>query len=149
MSVNRCDFRMAQGRDLPAIIALLTQCGLPSGDLNAANLSGFELALGPDDRIVGIAGLDVSTDGALLRSLAVVPDWRGKAIGEALVARREAAARLAEVDTIYLLTTTAADYFRRLDYADVPRETVPPAVAAHVQFRSICPASAKCLGKRL
>ena len=149
MSANRCDFRMAQGGDLPVVIALLTQCGLPTEDLNAANLPGFELALDSDGRIIGIAGLEVSGADALLRSLAVAPDWCGQTIGEALIARREAAAKRTGVMTVYLLTTTAADYFHRLEYTDVPRETVPPAIAAHAQFRSLCPASARCLGKRL
>ena len=67
----------------------------------------------------------------------------GLPTGDLTEARRRGAA------TAYLLTTTAAEYFRRRGYTDVPREAVPAIVAGHAQFRSLCPASAKCLEKRL
>jgi amino-acid N-acetyltransferase len=66
-----------------------------------------------------------------------------------LATRREAAARQAGVGALYLLTTTAADYFRLRGYSDVARAAVPPAVAGHAQFRSLCPASATCLRKEM
>jgi amino-acid N-acetyltransferase len=127
----------------------LADAGLPADDLDAANLSGFELAIDGTGRIVGVAGLVVCGTDALLRSVVVVPDLRNRGMGVGLVARREETARAAGVGTIYLLTATAADFFRRLGYADIPREAVPAAIAHHAQFRSLCPASAKCLGKRL
>ena len=142
-------FAAATPERLPDIARFLGEASLPADDLEPANLSGFELALDGGSRIVGTAGLDIHGSEALLRSVAVVADWRGQGLGADLVARRETAARGAGVDAIYLLTTTADAFFRRLGYADTPRETVPSAVAAHAQFRSLCPASAKCLGKRL
>jgi hypothetical protein len=32
---------------------------------------------------------------------------------------------------------------------ETSRDAVPAPIAAHAQFRSLCPASARCLGKRL
>jgi amino-acid N-acetyltransferase len=142
-------FAPATAEMLPAIVRLLAEAGLPAHDLEPAILSGVELATDVEGRIVGAAGLDVFGPDALLRSVAVIPELRGRGIGADLVARREAAARVAGVGTIYLLTTTADGFFRRLGYADTPRETVPAGIAAHAQFRSLCPASARCLGKRL
>ncbi len=142
-------FETATPAQLSDITRLLAEAGLPADDLTPANLSSFDLVLDCEGRVVGMAGLDVSGRDALLRSLAVAKDWRGKGLGDHLVARREAAARVAGVSTIYLLTTTAGDFFRRLGYVDTSREIVPAAVAAHAQFRSLCPASAKCMAKHL
>ena len=143
------ELREVQAEDLPAVIALLKDCALPVDDLDSVDLEHFELAVDVEGRVIGLAGLEVTGSAALLRSVAVSPAWRGKGLGEHLVSRREGTARSAGSSTVYLLTTTAADYFRRLGYLDIPRDKVPPAVSGHAQFRSLCPASAKCLGKRL
>ncbi len=149
MNSSAYEFRALRADDLPSAVALLKTCGLPTDDLGAVNLEHFELAVDAHGRIVGLAGFDRAGSDALLRSLAVAPGWRGRGLGGALVARREAAAKIAGVSCFYLLTTSAADYFRRLGYRDVARAEVPAAIAAHAQFRSLCPASATCLGKRL
>ena len=149
MSATGSEFRAPRADDLPGVIALLKACGLPTDDLDAVSLEHFELAIDARSHIVGLAGFDRAGSDALLRSLAVAPDWRGRGLGEQLVARREAAARVAGVNRFFLLTTSAADYFRRLGYREVTRADVPSAIAAHAQFRSLCPASATCLAKRL
>ena len=149
MSAGGYQFRKCCTADLPGVIALLADCGLPVDDLSPVSLEYFELAVDTQGRIVGVAGFDRAASDALLRSLAVTADWRGRGLGEQLVARREEAAKVAGVSRFFLLTTSAADYFRRLGYHDVPRAEVPAAIAAHAQFRSLCPASAKCLSKCL
>lgn len=142
-------FAAAAPAQRPEMIRLLTAAGLPVDDIGTTDLSAFELALDAGGRIVGMAGLEVLGAAALLRSLAVVPDMRGRGLGEQLIARREAAARIAGVETIWLLTSSADAFFRHLGYADWPRDAVPAAIAAHAQYRSLCPASAKCLAKDL
>lgn len=149
MSAAEFFFRPATAADLPAVADLLTACGLPAQDLTVDVLAGFELAFAADGRLIGQIGLEAFGDIGLLRSLAVAPELRSHGIGEQLVTRREAEARRAGLTAIYLLTTTAADYFRRRAYEDVPRETVPAVIAAHAQFRSLCPSSARCLRKAL
>ena len=149
MSATNCEFRALRADDLPGVTAQLKACSLPTDDLSSVSLANFEQAVDAQGRIVGLAGFDRAASDALLRSLAVAPDWRGRGIGEALVARREAAARIAGVGAFFLLTTSAAEYFRRLGYVDVPRADVPASIGAHAQFRSLCPASATCLSKRL
>lgn len=141
--------RAALAADLPAIVGLLNEAGLPTGDL-ADGLPGrflvVEDALGA---LVGVVGLELSGRTGLLRSLAVAPAWRGQAIAARLVERCEVEARAAGADELYLLTTSAADYFLRRAYAIVARDEVPAAIAQHAQFRSLCPASARCLRKTL
>lgn len=149
LKVEGISFEAATPEVLPLIFMLLVGFELPAEDLDPTSLSGFELAFDGAERIVGVAGLNVFGHDALLRSVAVLPDWQGKGIGERLVARREAAASAAGVASVYLLTTAADSFFRHLGYADLPREDVPAAIAVHPQFRDLCPASAKCLVKRL
>ena len=149
MSAATCQWRTACSEDLPALVDLLKSCGLPTDDLAPASLAHFEVAVDKAERVVGVVGFDCASGDALLRSLAVAPDWRGHGLGEQLVARREAAAKAAGVSRLFLLTTSAADYFLRLGYHEVPRADVPAEIAAHAQFRSLCPASARCLSRRL
>jgi len=147
MSAREIEIRPAWPDDLPAVRALLGECQLPTDDLTRDILSSFFVAES-GEQLVGVAGFEVSGTDGLLRSLAVAPDERSKRLGERLVARCEAAARSAGVKSLYLLTTADA-YLRRLSYEDVPRESVPPAIAAHPQFSGLCPACAKCLKKPL
>lgn len=141
------ELRAARAADLPAVVELLEACGLPTGDLDEAMLTSFCVA--DDLGVVGAVGLEVFDTCALLRSLAVEAHQRGRGCAAHLVDWCEAEARRKGVQTVYLLTTTAAEYFRQRGYTDVPREAVPPSVAGHAQFRSLCPASAKCLAKRM
>ncbi len=142
-------FVAATPEALPGLRRLLSDAGLPVEDLAPALLAGFELALDANGRVVGSAGIELMGGDALLRSVAVAADWRGHGLARRLVVRREEAARQAGAGALYLLTTGADAFFRHLDYRDLARDAVPPQIAAHPQFRSLCPVSAKCLGKEL
>jgi amino-acid N-acetyltransferase len=50
---------------------------------------------------------------------------------------------------VYLLTTTAADYFRRRGYEPVDRDALPPAIRSTEEAARLCPASAACLRKKI
>jgi amino-acid N-acetyltransferase len=148
MNATTLEVRPAQAADLPAVVALLEGCGLPTGDVTEAMLASFCIAEA-DGRVVGTAGLEAFGAVGLLRSLAVAEARRGAGLAARLVDWCEAEARRHGAETAYLLTTTAAEYFRKRGYADVPREAVPAAVGGHAQFRSLCPASATCLRKEM
>lgn len=148
MNTSLIETRLAQTDDFPAILSLLAACRLPTDDLNVAGTGNFVVATS-GNTLVGVCGLEVFGTAGLPRSLAVDPEWRGRGIGERLVAENERRAREAGVGALYLLTTTAAPYLQRLGYETTPRDTVPAAIAAHAQFRGLCPASAQCLAKRL
>jgi len=128
---------------------LLASVGLPTEDLASVALSGFEVAYDSDVSTIGVAGLECVGENVLLRSVAVAPSWRGRSLGRRLVERREQAAGALGVRRLYLLTTSAAPFFLRIGYVVVPRSEVPELLAAHPQFRSLCPATAQCLRKSL
>src|SRR5512146_1498283 len=77
--------RPAVAGDLAAVERLLAASGLPLDGVRDA-LSTFVVAEAGHD-IVGVAGLELCCDNALLRSVAVADDWREKGLGRALVSR--------------------------------------------------------------
>jgi amino-acid N-acetyltransferase len=140
--------RPARPSDLPEIRRLLDSCGLPSGDLDASGLAGF-LVLAGAEGIGAVGGLEVYGDSALLRSVAVASERRGRRLGTAVVEALEVLARSRGIRRLFLLTTTAEEFFRRLGYAPVGRASVPVAIGGTSEFRGICPSTAVCMQKTL
>lgn len=134
--------------DFRTVMALLDEAGLPHADLTPTHLAHFRVLRDGDD-LVGVVGLEVYGEAALLRSLAVAPGRRGEGLGGRLVDAAEAHARTLGVDTLYLLTTTAADFFAARGFAVTDRAAVPEAIAGTHEFAALCPASAVCMARRL
>lgn len=132
--------RPALREDLAAVERLLTASSLPLDGVADA-LPAFVVAQAGDD-IVGVAGLEVCCDNALLRSVAVDPAWRSRGVGRALVARVISDAEARGIRGLYLLTTTAERYFPSFGFRQISRDEVPDDVRATAEFRSACPASA-------
>jgi amino-acid N-acetyltransferase len=131
-----------------AAIALLEGAGLPTADLTDECLEQF-FFFGPRAAPRGRVGLEFHGDDALLRSLVVAPDYRATQAGTALVAHIESHARAQGVTAIYLLTTTAEQYFTRLGYERTGRDHAPPAIRSTQEFSKICPAASVLMVKRL
>ena len=133
--------------DVDDVLRLLAEQQLPPDGLveHAATL----LVARDDGRVVGSAALEIYPDGALLRSVAVAATLQRQGLGRKLT---EAAINLAEAcraPAIYLLTTTAADYFPRLGFERIARADVPATVQSSVEFTSACQSTATVLRKRL
>lgn len=141
--------RAARSDDLDAIKALLVENELPVADVDAALLVDFLVAEDANGRIVGSVGLERFGRSALLRSLATARKVRKEGLGTRLLAHAELMARASDVSELWLLTTTAAGFFRRAEYADVERDTASAEVQASAQFAQLCPTSAVCMTKRL
>lgn len=134
--------------DAAQVRRLADSAGLPTADLSAADLTHF-FGCGPRDRPDGVVGLELLGAEALLRSLAVDADARGFGSGRALVAAAEQHGRDSGVDSIFLLTTTAAGFFERLGYTRVDRDAAPPSIRHTREFGELCPASATFMVKHL
>lgn len=132
--------RPARSSDMPDIAALLSDSGLPTEDIPGDG-EGVVVAV-RDDRIVGVAALEQTRDGALLRSVAVAPEHRGIGLARDLCEDRLAAAARAGVAKVYLLTTDAATYFARLGFQPVARAAVPDGIRATREYSELCPDSA-------
>jgi amino-acid N-acetyltransferase len=127
---------------------LLAACELPYQDITPAYLEHF---LGERDgqALVGVIGLELCGDSALLRSLAVSEQYRGRGIGSTLLASAGRHARSQGVKALYLLTTTAEGFFAQQGYEEIDRTMVPATVQETAEFQTLCPASAACMVKRL
>ncbi|QBK05512.1 GNAT family N-acetyltransferase [Hylemonella gracilis] len=143
-------------QDHPAVQAMLAQAHLPFEDLSPAAMPLFLGVRDPGPshdgapgNLIAIAGLEVHGDDGLLRSLLVLPEQRGRGLARELVRAQEAQANRLGLRRLVLLTETAADFFRALDYQDTDRATLSPRLQASPQFQQLCPASARCLSKSL
>ena len=97
------------------------------------------------DKIVACGGAETYPIAALIRSVAVLPDYRRHGLGRQLV--RQLLDRLAArgLREFYLLTTTAEDYFRKRGFKTIERDEVNPQVLASREFHDACPSSAVCM----
>jgi len=132
--------RPARADDLTAIEDLLTASELPLDGVREA-LPTFIVAESGAD-IVGVAGLEICCDNALLRSVAVRDAWRSQGLGRALVTRTIAEAEARRINALYLLTTSADRYFPTFGFHTITRDAVPEEIQATAEFREACPASA-------
>jgi amino-acid N-acetyltransferase len=139
-ATERAELRAATPDDLGRIESLLTASGLPLEGVRDA-LADFVIAE-HGDALVGVAGLEVCCDNALLRSVAVSEDWRSHGLGRALVTRVIANAEARGIHALYLLTTTAEHYFPSFGFRTVSRDEVPNDIRATAEFKEACPASA-------
>ena len=139
--------RAATADDLPEIERLLTDAHLPVDGV-ADSLPTFVVAEHAG-KLVGAAGLELCRTDALLRSVVVAPAWQSRGLGRALVSRAIAEAEARGLHALYLLTTTADDYFPAFGFERTTRDAVPPDVAATAEFQTACPASATVMRKTL
>ena len=130
-------------QELPALQAMLAQAELPpvhlDGDIRVVTLREA------DGHTAGFAGLELCGHDALLRSVVVSPGDRGRGGGRAVVEAVLQRAAALDVSTVYLLTTTAADFFSHLGFSIVSRDRVPARIAQTEEFARLCPASAVCM----
>jgi amino-acid N-acetyltransferase len=131
-----------------AVRRLLAEANLPAADLTSGHFEHF-FGCGDKEAPQGVVGLEFYGDEALLRSLAVDPATRGRGCATALVARAERHARESGVRRLYLLTTTAADFFARLGYEELERDQAPEAIRATREYSALCPSSSTLMVKEL
>ncbi len=138
----------ARPHDLPGALELLERCELSRQDVGE-RWGHYFVVREDDGRVVGVSGLEVHGEDGLLRSVAVDPDYRGQGLAKALVEAALERARMLELRTLYLLTTTARAYFARRGFAVARRDEAPAAIRESWEFRSGCPASAVLMRRPL
>ena len=125
---------------IEAARALLRANDLPTEDLAdpAIELLGaFE-----GGALLGVVGLQTCGRCGLLRSLVVAPAARDRGVAGALCAHVFARARRRGLGELWLLTTSARDYFTRHGFGVVDREAAPAEIRGTSQFASLCPSTA-------
>jgi amino-acid N-acetyltransferase len=127
--------------DWPAVLGLLEAAKLPPDGLGRHR--DTTLVALENGRVVGCVALEVYGDGALLRSLAVDPGWRGRGLGVRLTEAALSLARDLGRPAVYLLTETADRFFPRFGFRPVDRDDFPAGVKTSVEFTTACPSSAR------
>ena len=117
-------------------------------DIEPADLKHFLLIRDGSD-VVGLIGLEIKADGALLRSLAVKKNYRNRGLATLLVDRIEEYARTLKISTLYLLTMTAEEFFKNCGFQKTTRETAPAGIQSTAEFNNLCPASAAFMVKTI
>ncbi len=137
----------ARPADFEAVLTLLEEAGLPTADVG----QHFErfFVVHEAGRVIGAIGVETHGADALLRSLVVAREWRGRGLGRRLLDHVVDAAGSQGVRTIYLLTTSAAGFFEPRGFERCDRAGVPLAIARTSEFVSLCPASAVCMRREL
>ena len=139
----------ASEKDYGEVVALLEAASLPTEDLERSSMAHFLLAHDVSGNLMGAIGVERYGRDALLRSLVVAPEYRNRKLGTKLVADLEGRCRSLAVANLFLLTTSARDFFSRQGYRAIARESVPAKLAAAAEFTRLCPASAVCMTKSL
>ena len=132
--------RPAEPRDLPNVRRLLHAHRLPIDGVD--DHVGTMVVVEEEGRLIGSAALEIYDQAALLRSVAVDPDFQGSGIGHQLTREALALARARGVETLYLLTTTAEQFFPRFGFERIDRAKVPESIRGSIEFTSACPSSA-------
>ena len=129
-------------------VALLQAQGLPVSDITEKHLEDF-FFVGSDGSLAGLVGLELHGTDALLRSLVVDDSARRNGLGARLVEHAEQYAATKRVGSIYLLTTTAETFFKRLGYERIDRSQAPPSIKGTREYASLCPESSAFMMKTL
>ena len=138
---------MARLEDLDAIQDILEKAEL-SADGVAENIAHFMMAES-EGKFIGTIGLETYNTTGLLRSAGVLPEYQGQGIGDALIAHLLEHGRTLGITEVVLLTTTAAKYFSKKGFTEVPRNSIQGEILTSSQFNGACPSTAVCMRKRL
>jgi len=133
----------AKANDIDAIKSMLRANDLPVEGVDD-HWKTFLIAR-DGEKVVGVGGAEAYQFAALIRSIAVTPEYRSHGIGRRLV--RQLLDRLASrgLREFYLLTTTAEDYFRKRGFKTIDRDEVHPQLLGSREFQGACPDTAVCM----
>lgn len=126
---------------------LLEESKLDASDLKQANIRLFSMT--ENNELVGVGGLEIIDGVALLRSVAVSRERQKQGIGAQLVNLIEKTAKDSGLAALYLLTNTAADFFKASGYRVIHRDNFAEPLKQTAQFSGLCPVSAVCMMKIL
>lgn len=144
MNSQSLTLRPAEPSDLAAVTRLLVTAKLPADGLDEQFGPSYVIAT-MGSEVVGAEGIERYGDTGLLRSAVVSDRWRGRGIGDRLTRNRLAWAKEQQIRELWLLTTTAEDWFTRYGFLPADRAAAPAAMQESREFRDACPASATAM----
>jgi len=140
MAGDVVEIRRAKAEDIDKVAELLSAAKLPLAGVSEC-IERFFVAEA-SGTIVGSVGIEKHGNYGLLRSAAVSEALRGRGVGRRLVDEAIDDARDEGIRALYLLTTTAQDYFPEFGFERIDRELVPVELNASPELQGACPSSA-------
>ncbi len=135
--------KKAGRKDIPIIEKILSDNNLPYEDIYS-KVNCFFIGY-KKSKVVGIAGVEIFKDYGLLRSLVVNKSFREKGFGKTLCLKLIEYAKINKVKELYLLTTTAKKFFKKIGFDEFERALVPSTIQNTTEFKYLCPPSATCM----
>ncbi|MFD3164710.1 GNAT family N-acetyltransferase [Herpetosiphon sp. NSE202] len=120
--------------DYPTLEALLRAVDLGNEGLAMAQAYGCW----QNGNLLACGALEVYGEVGLLRSVAVTPDHQNQGLGAVLLVALEQQAQQQGLQTLYLLTTSAAKFFAAHGYQPIERSEADERLHASVQWGAIC-----------
>ena len=139
--------RQVDASALEYVERILVRNDLPSQDVRSKP-DCFYIGYAGGER-VGIGGFERYGTEGLLRSVVVEESNRNEGLGIALCEALEAHASAAGIDTLYLLTTTVAEFFTDRGYREISRGRAPDPIQQTAEFQFLCPETAVCMRKSI
>lgn len=133
--------------EITQALDLLNENALPTTDLPKQQVRLFGIT--ENNKLSGCVGIEVFGEYALLRSLASSSSSRGKGLGKLLTKKVEAIAKEEGVKKLFLLTETAENFFKRINYSAIERASVPDVIKQTTEFSELCPSTAVAMQKTL
>jgi amino-acid N-acetyltransferase len=141
--MTTAEIRAARADELEPVRALLVDARLP---LDGFDDAAVVLVAVDGSAVVGAIALERHGEppAMLLRSAVVAPALRGSGLGEALVRSALAVADDAGAP-VALLTETAAGWFPRFGFVEMPWSQLPEPLSASRELQGACSASATAM----
>lgn len=125
---------------------MLKKNNLPTEDID----TGKQLfVIEEGEEVIATVAVEYDYNDALLRSLSVSENKRNKGMGEELVSFIEDYVQKQGVQNIFLLTTTASEFFLKRGYRIIDRSNVPPFIQNTQEYGVICSSTSTLMKKEL
>jgi N-acetylglutamate synthase-like GNAT family acetyltransferase len=125
------------------IEVLLGRCNLPTADCRE-QLQNFTGII-EGDKLIVVGAVQYHAPVALLRSIAVHPEFRGRGLAAIMTNYLLEKLKSHNVNEIYLLTETAVSYFERFGFSVIERQAVADYIKTTRQFEFLCPTTAQAM----
>mgnify|MGYP001403566701 CR=1 FL=1 len=132
--------------NMNAVSELLHDNQLPTEDIFEQKIKFFIALI--NNVIVGTIGVEKYQHTGLQRSLAVDKEFRNLHIGKKLLNHLFDYCSAEKIRKLYLLTTTAEEYFTRFGFQKIDRVNIPEVISQTKEFQDICPLTATTMYKK-
>lgn len=133
--------------DLKEIEKFLKEAELPVNDIYSSPVNFFGIK--ESQKMVAVGALEIYHPYAIVRSVAVSPKLQKNGVGSKMVDFLEEKAKELKIAELFLLTTTAEEFFSKKGYANKLRSSCPEKILNSEEYRNLCPDSAISLSKKL